>query len=272
MYLGELNMRLTTLAAFMVCLLFGAGCAAQDNYEIQVYGADTVDPGATMFELHSNFTLDGRKTFEQGAAPTNHAFHETLEITHGFTSWFETGFYVFSTIQPNLGWDYVGSHIRPRVRAPDAWHWPVGVSLSTEFGYVRPLFAADTWTWELRPIVDKKLGRWYLAFNPALEKSFRGPAQPHGWEFAPAFKFSYDVSKAVAFGLEYYGGLGPLSNFDPLSQQEHQVVPSFDFNFSPKWELNVGAGVGTTRSTDRFLLKVILGRRFDHLPFLPGKK
>jgi hypothetical protein len=30
--------------------------------------------------------------------------HETLEITYGWTDWFETGFYVFSSIQPNDGW------------------------------------------------------------------------------------------------------------------------------------------------------------------------
>ena len=104
---------------------------AQDNYEIQVYGSDTVDPKATMVEFHSNFTFQGRKAFEDGVAPTNHAFHETLEITHGFNSWFETGFYVFTSAEPNQGWQYVGSHIRPRVRAPERWHWPVGVSVST---------------------------------------------------------------------------------------------------------------------------------------------
>ena len=37
--------------------LFGQG-----NYEIQVYGSDTVSPGNTMVELHSNFTLNGSKT------------------------------------------------------------------------------------------------------------------------------------------------------------------------------------------------------------------
>lgn len=31
---------------------------AQGNYEIQVYGADTVAPRSTMVELHSNFTTD----------------------------------------------------------------------------------------------------------------------------------------------------------------------------------------------------------------------
>lgn len=36
---------------------------AQDNYEIQVYGADTVAPKTLMVELHSNFTIDGFPPF-----------------------------------------------------------------------------------------------------------------------------------------------------------------------------------------------------------------
>jgi hypothetical protein len=32
---------------------------AQGNYEIQVYGADTIEPKSTMVELHSNYTPEG---------------------------------------------------------------------------------------------------------------------------------------------------------------------------------------------------------------------
>src|SRR5579864_4328978 len=67
---------------------------AQDNYEIQVYSYDTVPPGNTMVELHSNFTVEGSKTKIDGVLPTNHAEHETVEITQGFNDWFETGFYI----------------------------------------------------------------------------------------------------------------------------------------------------------------------------------
>src|SRR5580692_8391127 len=70
---------------------------AQDNYEIQVYGSETVAPNTTMEELHSNFTVEGSKTTEFGVLPTKGEEHETLEITRGFTPWFETGFYVFSS-------------------------------------------------------------------------------------------------------------------------------------------------------------------------------
>ena len=61
--------------------------AAQDNYEIQVYGYDTVAPHHTMVEWHNNFTIYGSKETINGVAPTNHAFHETIEITHGFSTW-----------------------------------------------------------------------------------------------------------------------------------------------------------------------------------------
>ncbi len=54
------------------------------------------------------------------------------------------------------GWEWVGDHIRPRVRVPEKWHWPVGVSLSNEVGYQRRQYSTDTWTWEMRPIVDQK--------------------------------------------------------------------------------------------------------------------
>ncbi len=260
-----IRMRTGILAAvFLVVILCVAGTAkAQDNYEIQVYPSETVEKGHTMVELHSNFTFQGTKTSENGLQPTNHQWHETLEITHGFTDWFETGFYVFTSLKNGYGWDYVGSHIRPRVMVPKKWNWPVGVSISQEIGYQRRQFSEDTWTYELRPIVDKQLGRWYFAFNPAFEKAIHGPGVHEGFVFSPNFKVSYDITKKVAGGFEYYGSLGPVDNLYPISQQQQQFFPAIDLNLSPKWEINFGLGVGVTRSTDHLIAKMILGYRFD---------
>jgi len=61
------------------------------------------------------------------------------------------------------------------VAVPKKWHWPVGVSLSNEIGYQRRQYSVDTWTWEIRPIVDQKFGRWYWALNPTLDRSFQRP-------------------------------------------------------------------------------------------------
>ena len=64
--------------------LLSLNATAQDNYEIQVYGSGTVARGRTMVELHSNFTIDGQSETVNGVFGSEHAVHETLEITHGF--------------------------------------------------------------------------------------------------------------------------------------------------------------------------------------------
>jgi len=236
---------------------------AQGNYEIQVYGAPTVEAKTTMFELHSNFTIDGQKEMIDGVYPTNHQEHETLEITQGINDWSEVGFYVFTSIQDGHGWQWVGDHIRPRVRVPDSWHWPLGVSLSTEVGYQRPVYSPDTWTWEIRPIFDKSAGRWYFAVNPAFERTFHGPDVKQGFQFAPAVKVSYDFTKVVSGGVEYYGDYGEVGNFASLHNQQQQIFLVTDLNVSPNWEINIGAGIGPTAATDRWIIKGILGRHFS---------
>jgi len=258
-----------TILKSILCAAFIAAAAVpllgQGNYEIQVYGSDTVAPRRTMVEFHSNFTFEGFKTTDQGVLPDQHQFHETVEITQGFTSWFETGFYIFTSYGPRQGYKWVGDHIRPRVRVPESWHWPVGVSLSTEIGYQRAIFSADSWTWEIRPIVDKQWKKWYLSFNPTLDRSFHGPSVSQGVTFSPNFKAAYSVTKKLSAGLEYYGALGPVTGFDPLYQQEQQIMPTIDYDFGPNWEFNFGVGVGATRSTDHLLVKMILGRRFSFI-------
>ena len=249
-------------ACFWLAVVFLVPLAlAQDNYEIQVYGSDTVAPGRTMIELHSNFTFEGSKDAVDGMFPTEHALHETVEITQGLTPWFETGFYIFTSYRQQQGWQWVGDHIRPRVRAPERWHWPVGASMSFEFGYQRRVYSTDTWTLEIRPIVDKQVGRWYLSFNPTLDRSLHGTTVSQGLVFSPNFKAGYDITKKVNAGIEYYGSLGPITGFDPLSEQQQQIIPSVDLNLSPDWEFNFGVGVGATRGTDHLLVKLILGRR-----------
>jgi hypothetical protein len=245
--------------------LWPASASAQGNFEIQVYGSETVAPGSTMVELHSNTALRGMTRFEEGILPTEHAIHETLEITHGWTPWFETGFYLFTSIQtqgPDEGLWWVGSHFRPRVRAPEDWQLPVGLSLSVEVGYQQRRFSADTWTLEIRPIIDKQIGPWYFSFNPALEQSLKGPSRKTGIEFAPAVKVGYDLTKVVSPGIEYYGGLGPIGNFSPTAQQQQQLFAVVDLNVDPRWELNFGVGFGLTPATDSLIIKMILGRRF----------
>ena len=42
--------------------------------------------------------------------------HETLEVAYGFTEWFETGLYLFTSIQPDSRWKWPGNP-RPPFRS-----------------------------------------------------------------------------------------------------------------------------------------------------------
>lgn len=56
----------------------------------------------------------------------------------------------------------------------------------------------------------------------------------------------------------------------PTEHALHETVelitgspPGSRLNLSPDWEFNFGAAIGVTRATDRFLAKMIVGRRFN---------
>ena len=254
---------LRSAPALLALALLPQLASAQGNYEIQVYGSETLPAHSLMVELHSNFTIEGQDNTVDGVYPTTHQLHETLELTTGLNGWSEVGFYVFTSEQNGHGVQWVGDHLRPRIRIPESWGWPVGVSLSMELGYQRPEYSPDTWTWEIRPIIDKSVGRWYFAVNPALERTLHGPDVNQGFAFAPAAKISYDFTPVISGGIEYYADYGPLSDFSPVHDQQQQVFAVVDLNVSPLWEINFGVGIGATASTDHLIVKCILGRRFD---------
>jgi hypothetical protein len=200
-----------------------------------------------------------------GRSDCDRAEHETVEITYGFNDWFECGFYIFTSITEGQGWQWVGDHIRPRVAVPKKWRWPAGVSLSNEIGYQRRRYFVDTWTWEVRPIVDQKVGRWYGSLNPTLDRSFHGESVNQSVVFSPNFKCNYDLTPKVAGGLECYGSVGPVTGFHTVSQPQHQVFPAIDLNIAPRWEIDVDLGVGFTGATDDLNAKLKYAAERSHI-------
>lgn len=234
---------------------------AQENYEIQVYGAQTQSRNSTIFELHSNYTFDGEKEVVKGVRPTYHALHETIEITHGITDNFEMGYYLFMNYLPGFGYKIIGTHIRPRIKAPDKWKWPVGVSLSAEIGYQSKYYSASTWSVEIRPIVDKQWNKLYATFNPTLGIQLKGFEKESAPSFEPNAKLSYGFFKNIALGAEYYGDFGALNAFEASGEQGQAVFIVLDLLNSDKWELNTGPGFGLTPATDGFVFKLLVGRK-----------
>jgi hypothetical protein len=245
----------------LICCLLPLLGSAQENYEIQVYASPTMSPGMTIFELHSNYTFDGERTIKEGVRPSFHSLHETVEITHGIAKNFELGFYLFTNYTSGYGWQIVGTHLRPRFSVPQEWKWPVGVSLSSEIGYQRKEYSSETWNIEIRPIIDKQLGKLYLSFNPTFGVQLKGYAKESAPAFAPNFKAAWSLTPVISIGPEYYGDVGAFNNWETSQQQNHALYAVVDLFVDPKWEINFGPGWGLTPATDGFLFKLILGRR-----------
>jgi len=248
-------------ALFLTLVFFRA--SAQDNYEIQVYGAQIQSKNSTIFELHSNYTFNGQTQPDKGVYPSNHSLHETLEITHGITDNFELGIYLFTNYSEGHGYQIVGTHIRPRIMAPAKWNLPVGLSLSAEIGYQKPAYASDSWNIELRPIIDKQWDKFYVSFNPTFGIALKSQYDNSVPVFEPNIKVGYGFFKKLSMGIEYYGSMGALNSFDKLPQQNHALFAAVDMTGNPLWEFNAGAGFGLTPATDGFVFKIIVGRRIN---------
>jgi hypothetical protein len=258
------------LPTLLLVLFPGSKCVkAQDNFDIQVYRSRTVPPKTTRVELMSNIIADGTKDFSNTVYPqtqlypTDDALHETLELRQGLNDWSEVGFYVLTSAQSGHGWQWVGDDLRVQVQAPDRWRWPLGAGLAVEAGYQRPPFTNNTWTIQLRPIFDKRMGRYYLAVNPAFVWSLHGQNSGQGAGFAPSVKFSYAFNEHVSAGGEYYGNYGSVLDIAGFHHQQQQFFPTMDVKISPEWNLNIGVGIGVTTITDDWIWKANLSRRFD---------
>ncbi len=193
-------------------------------------------------------------------AATSHVGHETIEATTGVTSWSEIGMYAFSNEDRVSGVQYVGSSLRPKVRVPDSWRLPVGVALSMELEYDRPALSTDTWSWEIRPIIDKAVGRWYASVDPTLVRTLQGTGVANGLEFSPSAKVNYDVTRIVSAGIEYYSAYGRIGRFAPAADRIQQIFAAADLHASAAWEVNFGVGAAATPATNHLVAKLILGR------------
>jgi hypothetical protein len=226
-----------------------------------VYGSQTQQKNSTIFELHSNYTFDGGRQIVDGVIPSNHSLHETLEITQGITDNFEIGAYMFTNYTPGYGYKIIGTHIRPRIMAPEKWKLPVGLSLSAEIGYQDSAYSNQTWSIEVRPIIDKSWQKLYVSFNPTFGIGLKSAYTNSTPVFEPNLKAAYSFFKNLALGIEYYGETGPVNALESFPQQNHAIFIAADMLNNQHWEFNAGLGFGITNATDGLVFKVIVGRR-----------
>ena len=106
-----------------------------------------------------------------------------------------------------------------------------------------------------------------LGISPSIQRWIAHSTAPvvnKGVEFSPNAKFSFDFTKKIAGGLEYYASYGSLAGFDP-----HYAINSNNSSLQSIWiwsndgnSTSVLASVQRD-STDHLIVKCIIGRRFS---------
>jgi len=245
-----------------LCLLLAGPLSAQDPFEIQVYEYQTTPTGRWNLETHLNYTAKGTTEAENGVAPSEGQTHLTFELTRGITDVFELAGYLVLASRTGARTDFAGWRLRPRVRAPESWNLPVGLSLSMEVGFPTSDYEENSATLEVRPIIEKVFGRLQVDLNPVIGRALSGPGTVDGWDLEPGGRLGITTTDRLDLSVEYYASLGSPSDLLPADEQVHQFFFGGDYALAENIIFNLGIGFGTTDVGNRLVYKSRLGWMF----------
>jgi hypothetical protein len=246
-------MRLSLPVFLLIAALpLPARLVAQDPFEIEVYGYRTAARAEWELDAHLNYIARGSTAFDGSVAPSQHQGHLALELTRGLTDHVEVAAYLLSAYRPGAGIEYAGARVRSRVRAPETWRLPVGLSIAAELEFSPAAYDENAVGLEIRPIVERRMGRLLLDVDPVLERGLRAHAGGRlgEWEFEPSARLGFTVSRTLDLALEYYGKFG-----ETAGERVHQIYPGMDLKLGEDFEINLGVGFGLTSSGSRMVLK-----------------
>jgi hypothetical protein len=235
--------------------------AQVDPWEFEVYPYATEGPGVVELETDNAVVANGHSAGGEGTASgtfrSQGIWYNQYELTYGLTDRIEGAAYLNMAQVPGHGYWYAGSKYRLRGRLFDEETLPVNLGWYAELEWHKtPQFDDDELELELRPIIEKDLGRFSFLVNAQFEKPiFVGPNHNKGFEFGYANAIYYRWMRDLSPGIEFYGAPGNIDDNDPLRQQQHYIFPVLWGAFSNGIEYNVGPGFGLTRGSDHVIVK-----------------
>lgn len=247
--------RWATCSTLLVVLACAA--SAQDPFELHVYEYETLPRGVWTIETHLNYVASGTTSPDGLLLPTDNQAHVTYELTRGLAPNVAIGAMLLTATGPGVapGMRYAGWRILPHVAAPKSWHLPLDIALVVEISFQDQKYEENTRQIELRPVIQKNVGRYQFDFNPVFERGLRGQGSADGWVFEPNLRLGYEVSRKLDASLEYYGTLGPVRAIQPLRGQVHQIYPGVDWRISEHLLCNLGIGFGMTPAGNQLVVK-----------------
>ena len=237
-------------------LAFATPAKAVD--EIQVYNAGIAQPGQLTIQQHLNYVALGLKQPPfPGGLVSNGSINGTPEFAYGLTDWWEVGLYLPFAIQDQ---QFLSNSVKFRTLfvSPHADQKNFFYGVNFELSNQTPKFAQTRFGLEIRPIIGVRNAVWEFIVNPIVDIGFGKYGQA---DFAPAIRLARKLGKDLLVGLEYYADFGEIGRFGKVSEQQHTLFAVTDFKLGV-FDVNLGFGYGLTPSSDRFVVKTIVGYAF----------
>jgi hypothetical protein len=250
------------ILAGATALAFARPACAVD--EIQVYNASIAAPGQFTIQQHLNYVGQGQKQPPfPGGLVSNGSINGTPEFAYGVTDWWEVGIYLPFAIQDQ---QFLSDSFKLRTLfvSPNAEQRNFFYGVNFELGNSTPKFSQTRFGLEIRPIIGVRYVEWEFIVNPIVDIGFGKYGEVN---FAPAARVARKLGPDLFVGLEYYADLGKIGSFSPLAEQQHTLFAVTDFKLG-EFDVNFGLGYGLTSSSDRFVVKTIVGYAFP----VPGEK
>lgn len=253
--------QLLILASLSIVLAISTRAAAQiDPWEFEVYPYATESRGMLEVETDNAAVPNGHSQGGNGTAAgtfrSQAMWYNGNELTYGLTDRIEAAAYLNLAQPAGHGLWWAGDKLRVRGRLFDEDTLPVNLGWYAELEWHKtPQFDDADLELELKPIIEKDVGRFSLVANPVFEKPLYGRGHDQGFEFGYRNAAYYAWKPYLSPGVEFYGGIGLLNDSDPLSNQQHYIFPVVWGHLPYGAEYNLGPGFGLTRGSDHVLIK-----------------
>jgi hypothetical protein len=241
-----------------IALLSSLGQPARATDEIQVYNAAIAAVGQFTIQQHLNDVALGVKDPPfPGGLVSNHSLNGTPEFAYGVTDWWEVGLYLPFSIQDEKFYSDAFK-LRTLFVSPHADQRDFFYGVNFEFSNETPEFAQTRFALEVRPIIGIRNAEYELIVNPIVDIGFGRYGEA---DFAPAVRLARKFGPDLYAGFEYYADFGKIGDFYKLADQQHTLFAVTDFK-AGIFDVNFGVGYGLTPSSDRWVVKTIIGYAF----------
>ena len=259
------RLAICSLSLVFAAVLLASRAAAQvDPWEFEVYPYATEGRGVIELETDNAVAPNGHSQGGEGTSagtfPSEAMWYNQFELSYGLTDRIEAGAYLNLALPRGGGYQYAVSKYRLRGRLFDEDVLPINLGWYVELEWHRiHQFDDVPLELELRPIIEKDLGRFSILANPKFEKPiFVGPQKNQGFEFGYAGAVYYRWMRYLSPGVEVYGATGNINDTPPLHTQQHYIFPVIWGELPHRVRYNIGPGFGLTRQSDHVIVKLNL--------------